>query len=280
MNKLDRPALEPLELLEEIENEFGMATFPVVWPLGSGDRFAGVIDRLERSVHLYTKSGRDGKSKGAITEVLSLDDDMDRIEELVDSEVLSVALEEVELLDDAGAELDMEAVIAGDMTPVFFGAAINNFGIELLLDYFLKFAPCPGAKDTSAGVSVQPTQEAFTGFVFKLQANMDKRHRDKLAFCRVVSGKFEKGMKATVARTGRTLSMSAPQKLFAEDRDTVEVAYAGDVIGLNNPDAFAIGDTLYAAGTPKVRRHCMVPSACAPRRALSRPSPRSCPSAL
>lgn len=229
-----------------------MQTFPVVWPLGSGDRFAGVVDRLDRKVHLYTKSGREGKAKGAVTEMLDLDDDLERLRELVDAEVLETALEEVELLDEAGAELDMDAVMAGELTPCFFGAAINNFGVELLLNRFLELARAPASMTTAAGDEVSPSSEAFSGFVFKLQANMDKRHRDKIAFVRVCSGRFERGMKATVARTGRSVSMSAPQKLFAEDRETIEEAYAGDVIGLNNPDAFAIGDTVYASGSPKL----------------------------
>jgi len=244
INKLDRPGREPLELLDEIEQELGLACWPVNWPIGGGDRFRGVIDRRSRQLILFDRAER-GRQAAEIT--LSVEEARRR--GAVEEELLSTALEELDLLDGAGEELDLERVHAGELSPVFFGSAMTNFGVRPFLDAFLDLAQRPTARSSRQG-PVDPLRPEFSGFVFKLQANMDPRHRDRVAFVRVCSGRFEKDMNVQHARSGRTLRLSRPQKLFGQDREVVEDAYPGDVIGLNNPGMFAIGDTLYLG--PKV----------------------------
>ena len=244
INKMDRPGREPLELLDEIETQLGLACWPVNWPLGSGDRFRGVIDRRSRQVVLFQRAER---GRQAAETRLPFDDP--QLAQLVEPDLLEQALEELELLDGAGAELDLELVHAGELSPVFFGSAMTNFGVRPFLDAFLELAQPPTARPSSEG-EVDPLRPEFSGFVFKLQANMDPRHRDRVAFVRVCSGRFEKDMTVRHARSGRTIRLSRPQKLFGQDREVVEDAYPGDVIGLNNPGMFAIGDTLYVG--PKV----------------------------
>ena len=244
INKMDRPGREPLELLDEIEQELGLACWPVNWPIGGGDRFRGVIDRRRREVILFERAER-GRQAGERR--LALDDP--ELAGHVEADLLSRALEELELLDGAGAALDLEQVHRGEQSPVFFGSAMTNFGVRPFLDVFLELAQRPTARPARGG-AVDPLRPEFSGFVFKLQANMDPRHRDRVAFVRVCSGRFEKDMSVQHARSGRTIRLSRPQKLFGQDREVVEDAYPGDVIGLNNPGMFAIGDTLYLG--PKV----------------------------
>mgnify|MGYP002654394506 CR=1 FL=1 len=240
INKLDRPGREALELLDEIEQELGLPCYAVNWPIGMGDRFKGVFDRQTHTIHLFERQAHG--SKAATDTVVSLDDPI--LESLFDPELYAQFREEVELLAELGGDFDLEAIHAGKMTPVFFGSAMSNFGVELFLNSFLDFALKPGGRNSSLGV-LDPTYPDFTGFVFKLQANMDPKHRDRVAFVRVCTGKFEKDMTVSHARTGKTLRLSRPQKLFAQDRASIEEAYPGDVIGLNNPGMFAIGDTIY-----------------------------------
>ncbi|MEM7063656.1 MAG: peptide chain release factor 3 [Cyanobacteria bacterium P01_B01_bin.77] len=240
-NKLDRPGQEPLALLDEIEKELELFTYAVNWPIGMGDRFKGVFDRRKRQVHLFERSAHG--SKAATDTVLDWGDP--RIEELIgDDDIYNQFLEELEMLDELGPELDLELVHSGEMTPVFFGSAMTNFGVELFLESFLDFALKPGPRESTVGM-VPPTREEFSGFVFKLQANMDPRHRDRVAFVRVCSGRFEKDMVVNHARSGKNVRLSHPQKLFGQGRESLEAAYPGDVIGLNNPGVFAIGDTIY-----------------------------------
>ena len=244
INKMDRPGREPLELLDEIEQELGLACWPVNWPIGSGDRFRGVIDRRSRQVILFERAERGRASE---EKLLSVEEARDS--GAVEPELLAQALEELELLEGAGADLDLELVHGGELSPVFFGSAMTNFGVRPFLDAFLELAQRPTARPSREG-EVDPLRPEFSGFVFKLQANMDPRHRDRVAFVRVCSGRFEKDMTVRHARSGRTIRLSRPQKLFGQDREVVEDAYPGDVIGLNNPGMFAIGDTLYVG--PKV----------------------------
>ena len=244
INKMDRPGREPLELIDEIEQELGLTCWPVNWPIGSGERFRGVIDRRSRTVILFERAER---GRQAAERRLALD--APELADLVEPDLLALAMEELELLEGAGAALDLERVHAGDLSPVFFGSAMTNFGVRPFLDAFLDLAQPPLARSSSEG-EVDPLRPEFSGFVFKLQANMDPRHRDRVAFVRVCSGRFEKDMSVRHARSGRTIRLSRPQKLFGQDREVVEDAYPGDVIGLNNPGMFAIGDTLYVG--PKV----------------------------
>jgi peptide chain release factor 3 len=239
INKMDRPGRDPLELIDEIESELGLACWPVNWPIGSGDRFRGVIDRRSRQVILFARAER-----GRQASEQRLAADSPDLATLVEPDLLAQALEELELLDGAGADLDLERVHAGALSPVFFGSAMTNFGVRPFLDAFLELAQRPVARSGQDG-PVDPLRPEFSGFVFKLQANMDPRHRDRIAFVRVCSGHFEKDMTVQHARSGRTIRLSRPQKLFGADREVVEDAYPGDVIGLNNPGVFAIGDTLY-----------------------------------
>ncbi|CAI5535841.1 unnamed protein product [Closterium sp. Naga37s-1] len=241
INKMDRPALEPLELMDQIEKEFSLPCHPINWPIGSGDRFKGVYDRVSERVHLFDRGSFHG-SKEVQATVMTLDDP--RLTELVEPDLLEQLLEEVELLSELAPPLDVDQVHAGDLTLVYFGSAMNNFGVELFLDSFLQHAMAPGEHDTDIG-ALPAHDPNFSGFVFKLQANMDPKHRDKVAFVRVCSGQFSKGMKVQLARTGKTVALSRPQKLFAQERAVVETGFAGDVIGLNNPGVFAIGDTIF-----------------------------------
>ncbi len=240
INKMDRPGQEPLRLLDEIESELKLSTWPVNWPIGSGELFRGVIDRRKKQVILFSRAERGKQSE---ERHLSLDDP--DINKLVERELLEKALEELELLDMAGSQLDQDLIHSGDLTPVFFGSAMTNFGVRPFLDAFLQMAHGPSARSSSDGL-IDPLRPEFSGFVFKLQANMDPRHRDRVAFLRVCSGRFEKDMTVSHARTGKTIKLSRPQKLFGQERAVVDDAYPGDVIGLNNPGMFAIGDTLYA----------------------------------
>ncbi len=240
VNKLDRPGREALELLDEIEQELGLKTYAVNWPIGMGDRFQGVYDRVQKQIHLFERTAHG--SKAAAETIIDLGDP--RIEELLDQELYYQLKEELEILDEIAEDFDLEQIHAGKMTPVFFGSAMTNFGVELFLKSFLDYALKPEGRNSSEG-EIEPTYPEFTGFVFKLQANMDPKHRDRVAFVRVCTGRFEKDMTVKHARTGKTVRLSRPQKLFAQGRESLDVAYPGDVIGLNNPGVFAIGDTIY-----------------------------------
>ncbi len=239
INKMDRPGQEPISLLDEIESELGLLTWPVNWPIGSGDLFRGVIDRTTRVVTLFTKAER---GKQSTEYKLNISDP--ELNKLVEKELLDIALEELELIDEAGSALDMKLVQSGELTPIFFGSAMTNFGVSPFLDSFLEMAQGPVARESNKG-PINPLHPSFSGFVFKLQANMDPRHRDRVAFVRVCSGKFQKDMTVRHARTGKQIRLSRPQKIFGKDRDVVDDAFPGDVIGLNNPGMFSIGDTLY-----------------------------------
>ena len=240
INKLDRPGRDPLELLDEIEQELGLKTYPVNWAIGSGDRFKGVFDRRGKALHLFERQAHG--SQEALDTTLKLDDP--KIEEYLDVELYEQLKEEAEILDEIGENFDLDLIHQGKMTPIFFGSAMTNFGVELFLKSFLDYALKPESRESSVG-KLSPTTPDFSGFVFKLQANMDPKHRDRIAFVRVCTGKFEKDMSVSHARTGKTIRLSRPQKLFAQGRDSIEEAYPGDVIGLNNPGVFAIGDTIY-----------------------------------
>jgi peptide chain release factor 3 len=239
VNKLDRPAREPLELLDEIEKELGLIPYVMNYPIGTGDRFKGVYDRTSKTIHLFKRSGHGQRE--AEVEVLSADDP--QIRDYIDADLYEQFLEELEVLDTLGPEWDEQAMHQGKITPIFFGSAMTNFGVELFLKSFLEHALKPGAHDSSIG-AVSPVDEEFSAFVFKLQANMDPKHRDRIAFVRVCSGKFEKDMAVTHVRSGKSIRLSHAQKLFGQDREAIDIAYAGDVIGLNNPGMFAIGDTI------------------------------------
>lgn len=240
VNKFDLESMEPLESLSEIEEVLGIESVPFNWPIGMGKRFSGIYDRLTGQVMLFQRVAHG--SKKVPTQALPLDDP--RIEEFVEPDLLAKLREDIELLDTAATPFDPEKFAAGNQSPVFFGSAITNFGVEPFLQEFLKLAPGPQPR-MSDGEAIAP-ESPFTGFIFKIQANMDPRHRDRIAFMRIVSGRFEKDMQATHGRTAKALRLSRASRLFAQDRETVEEAYAGDIIGLSNVGSFKLGDTLYA----------------------------------
>jgi peptide chain release factor 3 len=239
MNKMDRPARDPMDLLDELERVLGIAAYPVNWPLGDGPDFRGVFDRRQSQVHFFERVP--GGQFRAPVSVLGLADDA--VREQMNSDRYEKTVEELSMLEGAGAEFDHAAVLAGKLTPVFFGSAVNNFGVQLLLDAFLELAPEPRPRQVRDKV-IHPSDPGFSGFIFKIQANMDPKHRDRLAFVRVCSGKFERDMNVIHTRTGRKLRLSSSHKLFGRDRETIDEAWPGDVVGLVGHSDFRIGDTL------------------------------------
>jgi len=239
MNKFDRPTQDPLSLLDELEQVLGLQAYAMNWPLGSGADFRGVYDRHAKQLHLFEATVR-GAHRAAVS-VTSMADPA--VLESVGPRAHAAAADELAMLDAAGATFDPAAVLKGDMTPVFFGSASNNFGVQLLLDAFLEHSTPPRAREAVRG-RIEPDHEAFSGFVFKIQANMDPKHRDCIAFIRVCSGRFERNMDVIHQRTGEHVRLSSSHKLFARERETVEVGYAGDVIGIVGHPEFQVGDTL------------------------------------
>jgi peptide chain release factor 3 len=239
INKMDRPSRDPLELLDELESVLGIGVFPMNWPLGNGPSFAGVYDRQTKDVHLFERSAHGAKR--AKVQVAGINDP--QLRQLVDEQTYGEFRDGLELLEGAGADFDRDAMLRGDVSPVFFGSAVTNFGVQLFLDRFVTLSPPPAARISNAG-EIDPASPDFSGFVFKIQANMDPRHRDRIAFVRVCSGKFERDMTVRNTRTGKEVRLSRGMRLFASERESLEAAYAGDVVGLANPGVFAIGDTL------------------------------------
>ena len=251
MNKCDRPTRSPIDLLDELENVLGLQSAPVIWPLGNGPTFKGVFDRRSKEVHLFERVPG-GKFQAPVN-VTSLEDEAVRSK--LDDYTFNEVKDQLAMLDGAGHPFDLQAVRAGQQTPVYFGSAVNNFGIQLLLDGFLKDS-VPPASRKSVSITVpgfpQPTtarevpvdDPKFSGFIFKIQANMDAKHRDRIAFCRVCSGKFDRDMVVTHQRTGKSVRLSSSHKLFGRERETVDEAWPGDVIGLVGHGEFGIGDTL------------------------------------
>jgi peptide chain release factor 3 len=239
VNKLDRACKNPLELMEEIEETLGIRSCPMNWPIGTDGDFKGVYDRTAFKIELF-EGGNHGQN---IAESVTGNVDDQRFEELLGAHLYSKLCEDVSLLDIAGDEFDLEKVLAGELTPMFFGSAMTNFGIRQFLEAFLRMAPSPGEKAHSEG-KIAPYDQQFSGFVFKIQANMDSAHRDRLAFIRICSGKYEKGMEVGLSRTKKKVRLAQSQQFMAQERTSVEEAYAGDIIGVFDPGTFKIGDTL------------------------------------
>ena len=246
MNKLDRPARDPLALLDELESVLGIHAYPVNWPLGDGQEFRGVYDRQAKQVHFFERVVA-GKYRAPVS-VHGLGDDI--VRDAMALPVYTKVVDELAMLEGAGATFDHAQVLAGRLTPVFFGSAVNNFDVQMLLDAFLELAPPPKPRHVDARV-IDPVADGFSGFVFKIQANMDPKHRDRLAFVRICSGKFERDMSVTHTRTGKKVRLSSSHKLFGRDRETVDEAYPGDVVGLVGHSDFRIGDTLAVDPTLK-----------------------------
>jgi peptide chain release factor 3 len=238
VNKWDRPGREPLELLDEIEQRIGLRPTPVNWPVGIAGDFRGLVERATSAYTAYTRTP--GGADRALESVFSDDEARSR-----EGAAYSAAVEELALLDAVGASVDMPSFLAGESSPVLFGAALPNFGVRRLLDAMCELAPAPRDRLDSGGVP-RPVDAPFSGLVFKVQANMDPAHRDRVAFVRVCSGRFSRGMVLTHAATGRPFATKYAQAMFGQDRETVDVAYPGDVIGLVNAGALRPGDTLFA----------------------------------
>ena len=241
INKMDRDAMDMFELLDDIEKELGIATCPINWPIGSGKNFKGVYDRANQQVHVFSDTEK-GTKEGEDT-VLN----MEEAEQYVGEELFAQLNDEIELLDGASAEFDQEQVDKGLLSPVFFGSALTNFGVEIFLKHFLKMTSSPLPRKADIGV-IDPMEEDFSAFVFKIQANMNKAHRDRIAFMRICSGKFDAGMEVYHVQEGKKQRLSQPQQLMAQDRKIVEEAYAGDIIGVFDPGIYSIGDTICMPG--------------------------------
>ncbi|MEI5905905.1 peptide chain release factor 3 [Bacillus spongiae] len=239
INKLDRQGREPLELLEELEEVLGIESYPMNWPIGMGKEFLGVYDRHYNRIE-YFKNQEDKMSTYV---QLNQDGEIEGDHEIKQSSLYDQALEEILLLNEAGNSFSEEKVKNGELTPVFFGSALTNFGVQTFLETYLQFAPPPQPRKTADSV-VEPTQEAFSGFIFKIQANMNPAHRDRIAFVRICSGQFDRGMSVTLARTGKQMKLSQSTQFLADDRSTVNEAVSGDIIGLYDTGTYQIGDTI------------------------------------
>jgi peptide chain release factor 3 len=245
VNKCDRHGEDPLKLLQDVEADLGIDCCAASWPVFDQDVFVGVCDRLAREVHLFERGGDRGATRAEDT-VVPLDD-LVALRRAMGDGACDRLLADLELLDAAGHPYDHARVIDGTLTPVFFGSALTNFGIEPFLREFLQLAPPPGPRETTLG-PVAPTRPDFTGFVFKIQANMDPKHRDRVAFVRVVSGRFAGGLSVRHQRTGKAIRLAAPQQFMARDRVAVEEAWPGDVVGILDRGSLRIGDTLGGEG--------------------------------
>jgi peptide chain release factor 3 len=238
VNKMDRPGCDPLGTLGEIEQVLGIHAVPLNWPIGSGREFCGVFDRRTRRVLRFQAAARG--SVRVSTETSSLNDASPA---LIDAETANRLRDEAALLDEAGEAFDRTAFLAGRMTPVFFGSALSNFGVEAFLDAFLELAPSPTPRISDRG-PIAPDSPHFSGLIFKIQANLDPRHHDRVAFLRVCAGRYTRDMEIVNARTGERIRIKRSQRVFARERETMEVAYPGDVVGLVIPGQFRLGDTL------------------------------------
>jgi peptide chain release factor 3 len=237
INKLDREARDPFELMSDIEDVLGIETCPVNWPIGSGKKFKGVYDLKEKELLVFSDTEK-GTKEGSTEEIK----DMEKIRAYVGDEAADKLEEELELLS-AGADFDIEQVRAGKLTPVFFGSALTNFGVEYFLTSYLHMAMAPSGR-TSGGEIVEPAENPFSAFVFKIQANMNKAHRDRIAFMRICSGKFDAQMNIKHVQSQRTMRLLQPQQIMADERKILSEAYAGDIIGVFDPGNFSIGDTV------------------------------------
>ena len=238
VNKMDRESRNPFDLMEQIESELGIQTYPVNWPIGSGKEFKGVYDRDKKHIISFEASG--GQHQVAATEVDLSDPSLDS---LIGEDLHSTLCDDIELLDGASYEFDIEKVRKGELLPVFFGSALTNFGVEPFLENFLEMTTSPTPRNSSAGI-IDPFDPEFSAFVFKIQANMNKAHRDRITFLRICSGKFDKDMEVLHVQGNKKLRLSQPQQIMAQEREIIDEAYAGDIIGVFDPGIFAIGDTI------------------------------------
>ncbi|CAN7456186.1 peptide chain release factor 3 [Rossellomorea sp. LjRoot5] len=237
INKLDRQGREPLELLEELEEVLGIQSYPMNWPVGMGKEFLGIYDRFHNRIEQFRVEEDD--------RFIPLNDDgeIEGEHPLKESNLYNQTLEDVLLLNEAGNQFSRERIANGELSPVFFGSALTNFGVQTFLETYLQFAPSPQPRNSDAG-EIEPTAEDFSGFVFKIQANMNPAHRDRIAFVRICSGQFERGMTVNLSRTGKSIKLAQSTQFLADDRSTVNEAVSGDIIGVYDTGTYQIGDTL------------------------------------
>ncbi|REL39054.1 peptide chain release factor 3 [Rhodohalobacter sp. SW132] len=241
VNKCDRPGMEPLEILSNIENKLGIEAIPASWPVGYGQKFQGIYDLIGKEMHLYVKEEHGAKK--AKTEIYNLEEGLAKCT-LSESEKAEVE-EEILLIEDMFSSMDRDAFKIGKASPVFFGSALHNFGLDVFLNYFEKLAPTPQQYEDETGTP-RKIEQPFSGFIFKLQANMNPDHRDCAAFIRVTSGRFERGLEVTHTGTGKKIKMSTPHTLMGDERHIMDEAYPGDIVSLFNPGFFKIGSTIHA----------------------------------
>ncbi|MFN8847358.1 MAG: peptide chain release factor 3 [Bdellovibrionales bacterium] len=246
INKLDREGKDPLTLIDEIEKTLGMQCYPVTWPLGIGQRFRGIFNRFTKELMIYDQR-REEVEEFAIIPTQGQDLKV-LLNQHLDAESAEQVLNELELVEGALPPFDEQAFLSGEISPVTFGSAKQNFGVDLFLKFFTQFAPGAGARTTKNGEKIDPKDARFTGFVFKIQANMDRRHRDRVAYIRICSGQFQRGMKVFHSRLDRELRLAYSNQFVAQDRETVDEAFAGDIVGINDTGNFAIGDSVSSAG--------------------------------
>jgi len=240
INKLDRDAMDTFELMQDIEDNLGIETCPINWPIGSGKNFKGIYERKENDI--VTFSGTEKGTKEGEENFIKMDDEK-TLKDTIGDAAIDKLKEEIELLDGAGAEFDLDEVRKGNLTPVFFGSALQNFGVEIFLHHFLEMATLPTGR-YSGDELIDPVEHDFTAFVFKIQANMNAKHRDRIAFMRICSGKYDAEKEVKHVQSERTFRLSQPQQLMADERKILTTAYAGDIIGVFDPGVFSIGDTV------------------------------------
>ncbi|HOO62047.1 MAG TPA: peptide chain release factor 3 [Bacillota bacterium] len=244
INKMDRAAKNPFDLIDELEKVLGIRSTPINWPIGTDGDFQGVYMRETQEVELFDSETKD-HGASMVKAINAGVNDEAALRKILSASHYETLKNDIELLDMAGDPFDLEKILRGELTPVFFGSAITNFGVEPFLKKFLAIAPAPQPHNTTIG-NIEPTENFFSGFIFKVQANMDPNHRDRMSFLRICSGKFEKGMTVKQVRTGKKVTLAQPQQFMAQDRTIVDDAYAGDIIGLFDPGIFRLGDTLSA----------------------------------
>lgn len=244
INKMDRETKDPFELMDEIETVLGIKTYPMTWPVDCGDRFRGVVERSNQILHYFAGRTTQTETKAELIPLA----ETDRVQAVFSADQSETLQESLEMLEIAGNTFNQEDFLSGQLTPVFFGSAVTNFGVRAFLETFLDMVPGPAGKNSNTGM-IKPLTPQFSGFVFKIQANMDPRHRDRIAFLRVVSGTYETGLSVAHQRLRREVKLPPPQQFFGQERMNAEKAYPGDIVGMYDPGLFAIGDTLCEDGS-------------------------------
>lgn len=244
INKLDREGKAPLELIDEVESTLKMSCYPITWPIGIGQRFRGIYNRISKEVMIYDQQREDDQVQ--VIKVSAYNDGSWK--HLVSEDIYNQTLEELDLIEGVLPPFDVKKFLSGEISPVTFGSAKQNFGVDLFLKFFCQYAPEPQPRELIGGKSIEPTNQNFAGFVFKIQANMDRKHRDRVAFVRICSGKFERGMKVKHSRHDKEIRLAYSNQFFAAERETVDTAYAGDIVGVNDSGNFAIGDSICSEG--------------------------------